>query len=311
MGDPGTRRGLIAIVAIVIVSAPIAFMIGRSLPGDEPPPAVDVSSRVAQGNLALSGWIGWERGRAPQEVTALVSEARVVNPAVTDVSVVLGDLPADRIPAMFSTLGLRASSGEELSAGALKARAYTGELPGTDPLAIMALLIPTTNGISTAVCLSRGGSTAAAEDCRTVLTTTVALRGTKPAAASPDVADASALRASISELNTRRNRDAAALSAAATSGRQANAAEALSADYSQVASRLSDFEFTQLATPSGRSLVQQLKAAAAAYDALARAADSDSRSGYTAALGTATDADAKIEEALEQLTALGYGKTEK
>jgi hypothetical protein len=176
---------------------------------------------------------------------------------------------------------------------------------------VTTLLIPSTSAVATAICLSDSGSASAAEDCQTVLTTTVALRGADAAKATPASADATALRSAIGDLNSRRARDAAILTAAATSGRQANAALLLRSDYRAIAARVAEIHFTQLASASGTTLITQLHRTADAYGALAKAADVRSQAGYTAALDTALAAEAKIATSLKQLTALGYESSEK
>jgi hypothetical protein len=308
MRGTNSRSVTIAIGAAILVGALIALLIGRSLSGDHSKTAQsNVAKPVAAGHLSLSSWTGWQRGRVPARVSALIPGGRVVNPAGTDVSVVFGDLPVEQVSRTFSALGLQATSGEELTAGKLKTRMYTGQLPGPGHLAVTALFVPSSAGASSAICLSDASSVGAKEDCKTVLTTTVALRNASPVRATPSAADATAMIIAINDLNIRRGRDAAELSAATTSGRQANAAAHMSADYQAIASRVSAIGFTALASAPGKSLVAQLKATAAGYDSLARAADGHSQAAYTTALGAALAADAKISQSLDALTALGYG----
>jgi hypothetical protein len=303
-----SRPVTVTIAAVLVVCALIGFVIGRSLSGNDNPAArADNSTHVSGGHLTLSSVTGWENGRAPRQVTELVRSARVVEPSGMGVSVVLGDVAPDQVPKLIAALGLKTSSATDLSAGSTSARSYTGKLPGSSPRSVTALLVPSSAGISTAICLGDARMTWAAEDCQTVLTTTASLRNADPAAVTPAKAEVLALRSSIIDLNSRRARDAAALDAATTSGRQANAAQLLGADYRAAATRASGIKFTPLASGSGRSLVKQLSTAAAAYTELARAADGNSSAGYVTALNRATKAEATIEQSLLDLAAFGYG----
>lgn len=303
-----SRSVNIAIAAAIFVCAVIALLIGRSLSGDHSKAAQSsVAKPITAGHLSLSSWIGWRRGRAPARVAALIPGGRVVHPAGTDVTVVFGDLPPTGLSSAFSALGLEAASGEELTAGKLKARMYSGQLPGSGHRAVTALFVPSTAGVSGAVCLSDSRSIEATDDCKTVLTTTAALRDAGPVSATPSAADATAMITVVNDLNIQRARDAADLSAAITSGRQARAALRMSADYRAIAKRVSAIEFTRLASASGGSFVAQLNAAADAYDELVKAAKSGSQRGYSTALGAVAQADTKIVQSLDELTALGYG----
>jgi hypothetical protein len=308
VSDNASRPIVVVAVVALVCCALVAFMVGRSLPNNDSTAGSDASTQVSAGHLTLVGWPGWERGRVPSQVAGLVQRPRVVAPTATDVSVVVGDLPLDRVPRLFSVLGLKASSAETLKAGPASARSYTGVMPGPKAQSVMAVIVPTSAGASAAICVGAGGTTEAAGDCRTVLTTTITLRGATAGVAAPTAAAASALRSSVEDLDVQRRRDAAVLSGAATSGRQANAALLLSDDYKAIAGRVAAIDFTPLASASGRSLVRALNAGAAAYAQLARAADASSRPGYTAALGQALRADGQIARSLGELTALGYGR---
>lgn len=308
-----SHPAMVAVAAAILLLAVLAFLVGRSLPADDAAPAQsNLSTSVQAGPLRLSDGIGWQRATVPSQVAQLVPAGRVVAPSVTDISVVLGPLATDRVPQWFDALGIRRASAREFMAGRVAARAYKGTLPGSGQVAVNALLVPTSAGAATVICLGGSGreTSGADDDCRAVMST-VALAGATAGATSPSSAAASAVDGLVSELNSRRVRDASLLSRAATPGRQANAAFALQADYSAAAQRAGAIEFTGLAAASGADLRARLRATADAYGAMARAADANSQAGYTTGLQRALRADAQISGTLADLAALGYGKEDK
>jgi hypothetical protein len=232
----------------------------------------------------------------------------VVTPVTFDgLTVLLGDISPREVPRLLGKIELSDRTGQALSSAQLHARTYDGTLAGHAAQRVTVLLVPSSAGISAAVCLGDTRRNASVpSDCASALTTGVALRGATPLAASPERADASRLREVVRALNVARRRDAAVLGTASTGGRQANAARSLSADYARAARDLRAVPPTTLAAPALRKARRATADARDAYAALGRSANVGAPGGYDDARSDAHAAESLLRDALAELTLLGY-----
>lgn len=285
----------------------VAMIIGRTLATDDGDGS-SASDQVVGGRIALSESIVWEKVKMPAAVEPMLPGAVAVKPVgVSGVTLIAGDVASNGIPGLLSGLRLTGVESQQLAAGDVSVNAYTASLTDQPAVTGTALLIPTDAGVSAAICLANLAQNGLARgDCMALLTTNVALREAVPVADRPDGEQVQTLSSAMDRFGTRRLRDSAVLNEAATSGRQANAALALSADYKDAATVASAITYTALANASGQALTDALTQGATAYRAMARAADRDSASAFRAARADVIAADARIDAALDQLGTLGY-----
>lgn len=306
---PRLRAIHVPLLLAAIALAVGGLLLGRALAPQDTPDSVSPFARaVAGGHLSLSGEFGWLPARAPTTARGLLPDSTAVTPlGLTGATVIVGDLPPGDVIDLLGRTGAEPGDGRLLTAGSMEARVYDGRL--RPAFATTTFLVPSSEGVSSAVCLiDTARSTAAPDDCANVLGSGLRLRSANGLPAAPSEEQRTALLQALARFNAQRRRDGARLAAANTSGRQANAAQALSLDHRAAATAVGSIEMAPLAAEYGRRLIAALGSGAVAYRDIAAATRRRSAGALAAARRRARLADQQTRRALEALQRLGYGR---
>ncbi|HVW19553.1 MAG TPA: hypothetical protein VHB30_15025 [Solirubrobacteraceae bacterium] len=268
------------------------------------------AQRVAAGHLVLAGFGGWLGTVAPPWLGRLMPGTVAVEPVISPgVNLLVGDVAADAVPRLLADVLTDGSdrAGRAMARGALQARLYSGAVAGHAPLRAVLALVPSTAGVSAALCLADPRlSATASDDCVTALTTALRLHRADPRPAVPARAEVARLRDLLRTLDARRRLGLDELGAAPTSGRQANAAQHLASAYAAAGRAAATLQPPPLAVGPAQRLADALALGAAAYERLGAAADEHSPAAFRRARSRALAADRAVQGALAALAAVGY-----
>jgi hypothetical protein len=306
---PRSRRIAAAgLLGLLVIGAVVGSLIGHSTRASAPS---GPHSFVAAGNLSLSPAGTWRR----------VPNAKIAGLSLTN-AVTL----TDRVGASPEGLEIGTSSatgrpllpvafargltprprGDSIRLGRYTAYRYGALHQRASGLALTAYAVPTSRGVGTAVCFSRGtGSTAFMERCARAAAT-LQLTGVRPFDVGPDPGFAQRLNRVLSTLRPARAQSRARLAAAKTPAAQAVAASDLANLYSRAARGLPARDLSPELAPANQAIAAALGQTSAAYGALASAARQHNRGRYRAAAGRVAASDRAVAGALGQLQALGY-----
>jgi Protein kinase domain len=165
-------------------------------------------------------------------------------------------------------------------------------------------VVPSDRGVATVTCLRPAGGAAAAR-CDAVAGS-LALTRARAYPLGPSRRYASALDATLEDLNRRRAEGRRRLEKASAAVGQAAAAADLEAAFRGAAARLDRVEAGPRTAAGNAAVVVSIRAVAAGYRELAAAARAGDPTAYEAAGAGVTAAEARLERALDRLAPLGY-----
>ncbi len=291
--------GLISLGAVIVAIA-IGFGVARLATGSQPAGA----SQATAGPIHVSLPPGWRRVSAQVQSLGLTNGLMVErqgSPRLTIGTLPPGDpavLPGPVLAALHSV-----PPPQIAKLGSLSFYRYPNlvTVPGGSVESVYAT--PTTIGTLVGVCTTPAAGTGAASACERVLST-VRLASGRILGTASGTSYVTALNAVITKLNASLTQLGAQLASARTAATQASAASQLAAADSSAALAASTLN-PGLASAVNSKLVAALQASAAAYGALARAAQQNDATAFAAGRASVASAQAAVNSALLQLSALG------
>jgi hypothetical protein len=308
----GRRRsaasGAIAAGLAVVALAGVAFVAGRAIGGDSPPP---LANPIASDAVALRAPAGWEP-------TAAAERPAIPGLALDDD---IGTAPADRDGSGIMA-GMTAADGPTLLPGTLAARVPEGlPKPTAVELGDLAALryrdvavrgfdrrltlyaSPTSAGTATVACYAPSAEAAADEPtCEAVAQTLELLEGRPYPLAVPAAAER-ALDRTARRLDRARRDGRRRLAEASQPAGQAKAARALERAYGTAARDLRAVDAGPALAGSIGDAASAAAGAGRAYGRLAAAVDAGDPGAYDAARSAVRSAEARTERALAAIAA--------
>jgi hypothetical protein len=297
------RTGLLAI-AVTLAAAALGFLASRTIGSHQS--SVAPRAQAASGVFSVSLPAGWRRQAAEPAQRYGLSDTITFAPATFARGEMLlvgrTATPASGLlpPSVLAAVA-RTASPEAVQLGGTMFYRYRSTAGVGSPASVYAL--PTTVGTIVGVCLAPAASSGFTGRCEQLLGTLKLASGTHTLGPSPGYA--AALSAAIKKLNAVRSNAGSQLSAARSAPREASAATELAVAHADAASTIRRLSAGP-ASPANSALAAALRTTAAAYAALARAANHGDVRGYNEARASLAHAAGGLKSAFAQLRALGY-----
>jgi hypothetical protein len=160
--------------------------------------------------------------------------------------------------------------------------------------------------VATVACALPAGTPGSVSDRCEQIAGTLSLNVIKAFPLGPDPGYADSLNKSISGLNRSRAAKLKALRAAKTPDEQAKLLGDLAAAYGTAATPLAKVSLSPADEPSNAAIVAALKDGQSAYGAMAGAARANDEGAYNRGKAAVDKADGNLQQALKQLSGLGY-----
>jgi serine/threonine protein kinase len=317
---PGLAKGLV--LAFLLLAA-LAAVVGRLGSGSETSSrgsAVTPTAPVTGGDLGLRVPRNWSTVARPPELGLPLSNPVAVGPGgrgggpVVEFGMVEGGT-ADNgalLPASFlgatggSTDSVPRRTAVRLPAQNLEAWRYRNLRPVGIGRTLTVYAVPTSRGVGTVVCAVPGAQAAGfAQQCDAIAGTLRLARGT-PFPVGPSPAYASALNATVGDLQRSAAAAEQTLQGSETLAGQAAAARTLAGLYEGAARRLAGLELSPADAAANADLVNALRSAGATYRRAASAATAGDANAYAAASAEVPGARDRVNSALAAIRAAGY-----
>ena len=293
-----------------MVLAGIGFALGNSGGGSESP---SFANSASAGTIEVGFPSGWDRTSSPVNVPGItfrnpVSLAPGDSPA--GAGLVAGQVDASGpslLPPQFVQLvGGDPARDDAVKLGETDGYRYADLKPSGYDGTLTVFVVPTSAGVATVACAQPAGTSGSVSDRCEQIAGTLSLNVIKAFPLGPDPGYADSVNKSISGLNHARASKLKALRAAKTPDEQAKLLGDLGAAYGAAATPLSKVQVSPADKPANAAIVAALKGGQSAYGAMAGAARANDEAAYNRGKAAVDKADANLQQALKQLSALGY-----
>jgi serine/threonine protein kinase len=329
MNEPGGRKGgtrstavklaLVVLATLALLAAAFGGPGGSSGGGTGGQIAVPVAT-VRGPAMSLRVPAGWRRARPAPALGLPLSHAVAAAPAgrangpLVEFGLIRGRRAANStlLPAaLLASTGKTADSPPprkpvQLPAQSLQAWRYGHLRPVGSTRDLTVYSVPTSAGVATVVCAVPPSQARALAGQCDAIAGTLRLETARPYPIGASSGYASALNATIGNLQQTADAAEAGLQSAQTLAGQGAAARALASDYGEAASALARLRLSPADRAANARLVGALRDAAAAYQNAARAAAAQSPDRYRAASAAIPLATARVNAALAGIRAAGY-----
>jgi len=304
-----TRRVTALAVPVFLTVAAIGYLVGHR--GSHSPPTEKLLT-ASVASVLLTYPSGWQTVTSPPQIPGLsITHQLVLAPAgnATHAGLLAGALPAEASPLPRAFIAqLRALPATEV-VNLLGSQAYRYprlNVPGFErQLTLYA--IPSPSGEATALaCYASGGFAADMQTCEHIVATVTLVGQSQSYDLNPNPGYAHQLTASIGALDQQRLTLRREMSLQAPSLTLNREALRLASVFAHTAGSLSTLEPSLAASRAQSALVASLVQARDAYDAFAAAVSEGGPSGPAAASQRVNQAEASVDNALEDFALLGY-----
>lgn len=303
-GYPARVRTLLRIVYVVALAAVAGFVLARyGLPANQtsaPPP---LSQRASTASFTVSYPSDW---RALAMAAPSASELLLAPTQTKNASLRLGvvqEASAGALPAALQAGVTKLSTPQVVILGGATFNRYLNLVPRSGDVTEAIYLLPTTRGTVTGVCSAQRQVMAFTSSCERVLAT-LRVRAGSALSLTTDLAYALKLNRILTQLNATRKSYGPGLVNPDNKAR-AGAAGRLAAANARAARAVGHMTGAPVSV-ANRNLAGALRAEAAAYGALSRAAGANDVGGYASAQAAIGRADSRLDSAYAQLRRLGY-----
>ncbi len=268
-------------------------------------PALDRQASVADFKLDFPSEWRLEPAR-PDPRLSLTDQLALASTEVKDAQLVIGTAhptyPGSLPPRLQATI-VKSARPQIVKLGGSDFYRWLAITPPGDATSESIYLLPTTTGTLTAICSAQTRSAAFTSNCERVLAT-VRLTSGRALSLGVDAGYAFALNQILNQLNAVRRNAGSGLRAASVKAR-AQAASTLAVAHARAASSARHLSVAGMSV-ANPALVAALEMNAAAYRALARAADQQGAAGYARAETAITRAGRALGAVFARLRQLGY-----
>jgi serine/threonine protein kinase len=312
------RAGVLGVALLFALAAALG---GRSSGpgGSNAANVVEPTSTVTNPDLALRVPPGWSRLRRPPDLGLPLSHATAVAPRSRSGPVVVFGVAKGRrasngalLPARFlsstgqSTAAVPRRSAVRLPDQNLEAWRYPGLRPIGNNRQLTVFTVPTSGGVATVACALPPAAAAAFAGQCDAIAGTLQLRRGRAYPIGPSDTYASALNATIGDLQQRSKSAEETIAGSQTLDGQAAGAQAIAEAYESAATQLAALDLSPADSGANARLVRALRGAASAYRRAAAAASAGDPDAYRAASGAVPGAKLEVNSALAGVRAAGY-----
>jgi serine/threonine-protein kinase len=313
---PARPRGFfIALGVLVVAAAAAGLLIGGSgsSSGSDGEEAPALTSSASASGLELSFPDDWTRGQGGAQIPGLpLNDITLAAQGQQGSGLQAGMTNGSGVtllPKAFLATLPSEPKGEPVKMGKFQAYRYAGLKPQGSSGALTVYTVPSSGGVATTACQATAANADAfLPECERVAAS-LQLTGVKAIPLGPSDEYASAVSKTLGTLDTARSSGEQKLKAAGSQKAQADAAHGLADSYGKAAGSMRTAPFGPAERTANEAIVASMSGVQHAYGRLGSAAANNDSGAYKSASSAVQKAETRLNDALKQLTPLGYQVT--